>query len=146
MQGLGGSTPLVSKDDLVTLDLDWKVPCAGPANCWSDGLVQLSDAAGTPLLWARAQPNFSASPVVAPTWISFAAGDYVCGSGDTFCDFKESNVIATVNGSSMTLPPYGSASLGGYLVGVTYFTAGLCGDSMPVFEAAAAKVSPTTTP
>ena len=146
VQGLGGSTPLVSRGDVVTLAVDWKVICAGPANCWNDGLLQLSDAAGTPLLWARSQPMFSAAPPVAPTWISCTAGDYVCGSGDTFCDMRESNVIATVNGSSMTLPPYGSASVGGYFVQVTSFAAGLCGDSMPVFEAAAAKASPTTTP
>src|SRR5262245_50913381 len=45
VQGLGGSTPLVSKGDVVRLDVDWKTICAGPANCSPDGLLQLSDAA-----------------------------------------------------------------------------------------------------
>ena len=81
-----------------------------------------------------------------PTWISFAAGDYVCGSADTFCDTRQGNVIATVNGSSMTLPPYGAASIGDYFVAATYFPIGLCGDFRDAFEAAAARLSPITSP
>ena len=106
-------------------------------------MLQLSDAAGTPLLWAGSTTGVR--PLPNPNWISFMRGDYVCGSLDTFCDRRESNVIATVNGSSTTLPPYGAASLGGYSLQVTYF-ARLCGDYTPAFQAAAAKVSPTTTP
>ena len=141
VQGLAGSTPLVSTGDVVTLDVDWKGSCIGPANCFSDGRLQLSDATGTPLLWAGRRSILRAFPN-DQTWISFAAGDYVCGTGGTFCDMRQSNVVATVNGSSTTLPPFGAASVGGYFVGVTYFPAGLCGDSAPPFDAAAAKVSP----
>jgi hypothetical protein len=145
VQGLGGSTPLVRQGDVVTLDADWKTGCAGPANCFSDGRLQLSDAAGTPLLWAGARSILGAFP--NPTWISFAAGDYVCGSVDMYCDRRERNVSATVNGSSMTLPPDGAASIGGYLVEApSHFPASLCGDSGPNFLAAAVKVSPSTDP
>ena len=109
----------------------------------SVGQLQLSDAAGTPLLWAGAHRN-SASPA-DPTWISFAGGDYVCGSVEPFCDRRQRNVIATVNGSSMTLPPYGGASVGGYSVHVGK-TATLCGDYQTAFKATAAKISPSTDP
>lgn len=145
VQGLGGSTPLVSKGDVVTLDADWKTTCAGPANCFSDARLQLSDAAGTPLLWAGRRSIVGSFPD-DQTWISFKGGDYACGSVDMYCDRRERNVIATVNGSSMTLPPYGAASIGGYFVEVTSIPAGLCGDSGPPFHAAAAKVSPSTDP
>ena len=139
--GLAGSTPLVRTGDVVTLDLDWRASVLIQGSD-SVGQLQLSDAVGTPLLWASAKS--SAGPD-DPTWISFAGGDYVCGSVDMNCDRRQANVIATVNGSSMTLPPYGAASLGGYFVQVTE-SSKLCGDSARPFQAAAAKVLPTTSP
>ena len=139
--GLGGSTPLVRTGDVVTLDLDWRASVLIQGSD-SVGQLQLTDAAGTPLLWAGA--TNSASPA-DPTWISFAGGDYVCGSVEPLCDRRQRNVIASVNGSSMTLPPYGGASVGGYSVHVTNF-ATLCGDYQTAFKAAAAKISPVTTP
>ena len=142
--GLGGSTPLVSKGDVVTLELDWRVTYPVPGITETNGLLQVSDGAGTPLLWAGSTHWASAIPA-APTWISFRAGDDACGTG-AFCEQRQSNVIATVNGSSMTLPPYGAGTLGGYSLKVTYFASITCGDYSPPFQAAAAKVSPSTNP
>jgi hypothetical protein len=144
VRGLGG-TPIVRPGDVVTLDLDWDVGYLGIGVTSRNGLLQVSDAAGTPLLWAGSTQFRGPGLPDAPTWISFAAGDYACGSVDMYCDRRERNVIATVNGSSMTLPPYGAASLGGYSLQVTYF-AHFCADWEPPFEAAAAKVSPSTDP
>jgi hypothetical protein len=142
--GLGGNTPLVRTGDVVTLDITWTLFDPTPGNSARNGVLQLSDAAGTPLLWAGATNRSSAIPD-APSWISFAGGDHACGSVDMYCDRRQRNVIATVDGSSMTLPRHGAASLGGYFVSVTYF-ASLCGDYVESFQAAAARVSPTTTP
>ena len=126
----------------MTLDLDWRAILVIQGSD-SVGQLQLTDAVGTPLLWAGAKN--SASPE-DPTWISFAGGDYVCGSVDMYCDKRRSNVIATVNGSSMTLPPSGgAASVGGYFLQATPFPEH-CGDYAAAFKAAAAKMSPTTTP
>jgi hypothetical protein len=132
--GLGGSTPPVRTGDVVTLDLDWRTydPVAMRA---PDGQLQLSDASGTPLLWAGAGRK--------STWISFAPGDDACVPPAS-C-MVQTNVIATVNGSSTTLPPYGAASLGGYFLQVTTFPR-LCGDYISGLEAAAAKVSPMNSP
>jgi len=142
VRGLGG-TPIVRQGDAVALDLDWRLFLIVPGASEPNGVLQLSDAAGTPLLWAGSTTGVR--PLPNPNWISFMRGDYVCGSVDTFCDRRESNVIATVNGTSTTLPPYGAATLGGYSLQVTYF-AHLCGDYTQAFHAAAVKVSPTTTP
>jgi hypothetical protein len=143
VEGLGGNTPLVRTGDLVTLTIDWTFSYPVPPEYFANGLLQLSDAAGTPVLWAGTAGGTRSLPA-APTWISFTAGDYVC-SGGAFCDTRQSNVIASVNGSSTTLPPYGAASVGGYFLQATTFSA-QCLDSVPLFHAAAAKISPTTGP
>jgi hypothetical protein len=144
VRGLG-STPIVGQGDVVTLDLDWDVGHPVPGITSFNGLLEVFDAAGTPVLWAGSTQFGGRGIPDAPNWISFAAGDYVCGSDDTFCDMRQTNVTATINGSSMTLPPYGAASLRGYSLQVTHF-AQLCGDYAPPFQAAAAKASPSTDP
>lgn len=138
VRGLGGSTPLVHQGDVVTLDIAWQVYHPVPGNSEPNGLLQLSDVTGTPLLWAGSTTSGGSIPD-APTWISFGGGDYACGSPDTFCDRRQRNVIATVNASSATLPPYGAASLDGYFVQVTY-PAGLCGDYILPFQAGAVRL------
>ena len=140
--GLAGSMPIVRTGDVVTLDLDWRASVLIQGGD-STGQMRLADATGTPLLWAGAKYNSGPDD---PTWISFAGGDYVCGSADPACDERQGNVIATVNGSSMTLPPHGAASIGGYFVQVTYFPRNPCWDIQRAFRAAAAKISAVTTP
>jgi hypothetical protein len=135
--GLGAATPPVRVGDTVSLDLNWREYSVVPAAWQTEGKLQVADAAGTPLLWAGAN--------AAETWISFANGDYACAANNTPCDTGMRNVIATVNGSSVTLPPYGAASVGDYSVRVTHFSP-FCGDYQQPFEAAAARVSPTTGP
>jgi hypothetical protein len=138
--GLGGNTPLVRTGDVVTLALDW-LGWSG-TYMYRDpvGQIQLLDAAGTPVLWAG-------SDAEPPSWLSFAPGDYACKGGTFFCaDKGQKSVIATVNGSTMTLPPFGGASLGGYFVQVTMFYVELCGDVQYYFAAAAAKIPATTGP
>lgn len=136
---LGLAATPVQVGDTVSLDLDWRDSFPVPGVVVSDGKLQISDAAGTPLLWAGANPSPS-------TWISFSEGDAAC-SADT-CLLQErvqTNAIATVNGSSMKIPPYGAASLGGYRVQVTSF-AGFCGDYAPPFEAAATRIATSPAP
>ena len=134
--GLGDSTPLIRAGDAVTLDFDWDGPGEAAGSRGPHAQLQLSDAAGAPLLWAGANAP-------ASTWISFTAGEDVC-AGSTACASgmaTQRNVIATVNGSSMTLPPFGAASLGSYILQVTEFEP-RCpgGDFEPNFQAAAARV------
>jgi len=136
--GLGAATPPVRVGDTVSLDINWHEYSVVQASLEKQGRLQISDGTGTPLLWAGANAS-------AETWISFTPGDYACASSSTFCDPRMKNVIATVNGTSMTLPPYGAASLGGYFLQVTQFSP-FCGDYAAPFEAAAARVSPTTGP
>lgn len=134
--GLAGSTPVVHVGDTVTLDVDWRITTP-VMYVYARGTLQLSDATGTPLLFAASNPSSS-------TWISFAPGGGVCDTrscGST--QQAEEKVIATVNGSSMTLPPNGAATIDGYSVGVTYFAAPCAnGDYIPSFQAAAVKLLP----
>jgi len=135
-----GSTPPVRVGDTITLDIDWRPNLAVPGIVGATGKLQLSDATGMPLLFAGS----NADPA---TWISFASGGAACMTGDICLgqQVTETNVIATVNGNSATLPPYGVASLDNYTLGVTTFSS-LCGDYAPPFEAAAAKVLPLNAP
>jgi hypothetical protein len=135
---LGLAAPAVQVGDTVSLDLDWREGFAVPGVVTGSGKLQLSDSAGTPLLWAGAD----ASP---STWISFSEGSAACADSCVLNQRVQRNVIATVNGSSMTLAPYGAASLGGYRVQVTWF-AGLCGDYARPFEAAAVRIATSPTP
>ena len=137
-----GSTPPVRVGDTVTLDVDWRINTTIPGAVTYNGKLQLSDAAGTPLLWAESRAFGGLGSIPDPsTWISFASGGAACSAGPCFADQQmiRSNVIATVNGNSATLPPNGVASLDNYTLGVTAFS-NLCGDYAPPFEAAAAKV------
>jgi len=136
--GLGTATPPVRVGDTVSLDLDWHEYSVVPASWEKQGRLQISDATGTPLLWAGAD-------AAAEPWISFTAGDYVCASNDTPCDTGMKNVTAIVNGTSITMPPFCAASVGGYFLQVTRFSR-LCGDYHEAFEAAAVRVSPMTGP
>jgi hypothetical protein len=140
VQGLGGSTPPVHVGDTVTLDVDWHYSLAVPGAAGANGKLQLSDAAGTPLLWAGSSPWGGTGSIPSPaTWISFAPAGATCAETCAVNQQIRTNVIATVDGSAMTLPPDGTATLNGYALGVTYFS-GLCGDYAPPFEAAAVKL------
>jgi len=136
VRGLG-DTPPVREGDVVALDVAWHLTYPVPGITERNGFLQLSDAAGTPVLWAGSSTG--AAIPNAPTWISFRSGDYVCGSADPLCDRRQRNVIATVNASSTTLPPYGAGSLDGYFLQVTYL-APLCGDYIPPFYAGAVRL------
>jgi hypothetical protein len=128
----------VQVGDTVSLDLDWRESFPVPGVVTPHGQLQLSDAAGTPLLWAGANPDPS-------TWISFSEGSAACSAGTCLsAQVVQTNVNATVNGSSMQIPPYGAASVGGYRVQVTYF-ARLCGDYVGPFEAAATRIATSPT-
>jgi len=141
VQGLGGSTPLVHVGDTVALDVDWSYSTAVPGAVGADAKLQLSDAAGTPLLWAGSSAWGGAGSIPSPaTWISFAPGAAACAETCGLNQQTRTNVIATVNGSSMTLPPNGGATVNYYDLGVTYFSS-LCGDYAAPFEAAAVKVA-----
>jgi hypothetical protein len=112
--GLGGlgNAPLVQAGDAVTLDLDYSsVPAylmSGPA--YFSGYVQLSNTAGTPLLWAG-------STTSGVTWLSLAGGQPLCGQS-LGCPFTQYDVTATINGSIATVAPFSATHLAGYYLAV----------------------------
>ena len=108
-----GNTPLVRKDDSVTLDLAWRGTTDGNAYGWPVGQLQLSDAAATPLLWSAAMSG--GTPTSGPGWLMLAPGVAVCRTTDP-CDSGGYDVVFTVKGSMATLPPFGAADIGGYHV------------------------------
>ena len=110
--GLGGlgNAPIVQVGDSVRLDLEYqRRPAIGPMPPWASGSVQLSNTAGTPLLWAG-------SNSYSTTWLSLMMGQTLCGqrTGTFGCPTTRYDVIATINGSVATVAPFSAAYLGGY--------------------------------
>jgi len=110
--GVGGlgNTALVKVGDTVTLDLVYQYTPSGfgqmaPA---ISGNVQLSNAAGTPLLWAGSN-SYSGG-----TWLSLKSGQALCDQVTGICPTTRFDVMATINGSVATLPPFSATDLGGY--------------------------------
>lgn len=139
--GVGGlgDTPLVQAGETVTLDLDYYRTNTMPGLPTPGGHVQLSDRAGTPLLWAG-------STSAGTTWLSLAPGRALCARANgTGCNITRYEVSATVNGNVATVAPFGAVSLGGYdLVTGQYETgAGFhtecSANGPPPFSAAAVK-------
>jgi hypothetical protein len=130
-----GNAPLVHKDDTVTLNLVWRgyqISGFGPPY----GELQLSDASATPLLWASADKNTT-------TWLTLTPGAATCAFTNS-CDVSRSDVVASINGSTTTVPSFGAAYLGGYYLAVgqsVKTAANQCSDYFgPGLAAAAAKV------
>ncbi len=142
VSGLGAGAPAIHVGDTVSLVIDWHNSTAVPGAVGANGNLQLSDAAGTPLLWAGSSAWGATQTPNPSTWISFAPGGAACAETCAVNPGNRTDVIATVNGSSTTLPPDGAATLSGYSLAATYF-ASLCGDYAPPFEAAAVKVAAT---
>jgi len=116
--GVGGlgSVPLVQVGDAVSLDLDYsRTPGADPFHggppVRAGGYVQLSNTAGTPLLWAG-------STTSGVTWLSMAPRQPLCGSTPDFCPVTRYDVMATVNGSVATVAPFSAVYLAGYYVAI----------------------------
>ena len=144
LSGLG-DTPLVMTGDKVTLDLDYErttyygaVP-EGPVKAL--GWVQVSNGAGTPLVWAGVA-NYGM------TWLSLNRGQGLCNlTTATFgCPATRYEVAATVNGSAATVAPFSAANVGSYYLAVGEYDIGRpatqtsCAfDAPPAFTAAAVK-------
>jgi len=114
--GLGGlgNAPLVQAGDAVRLDLDYTrtttfIGNVGPVS--ASGYVQLSNTAGTPLLWAG-------STTYGQTWLSLTSGQPLCGRTDGSCLSTRFDVAATVNGSVATVAPFSAVILAGYYLTV----------------------------
>jgi hypothetical protein len=143
--GVGGlgSAPIVKTGDSVTLDLTYQfTPSSGPMSPAISGSVQLSNSAGTPLLWAG--DNTYSAP-----WLSLNSGQALCDqtTGPFGCPTTRYQVTATVNGSVATLEPFSATNLGGYYLAVGEYTVvsqivhTQCAfDPPPVFAAAAVKL------
>jgi hypothetical protein len=138
VRGLG-NVPLVHKTDAVTLNLNWRGygPGVGVGNPY--GELQLQDAADAPLLWASSDKNTT-------SWVALAAGPAECDV-TAVCNGDRHAVLANVNGSTATVPSFGSAYLSGFFLAVGQsvnslgMLPGQCPDYYPPpFEAAAAKV------
>jgi hypothetical protein len=110
VRGLG--VPLVRKNDTVTLNHAWSGYSASSASN-PTGRLELSDAAGTPLLWAGATLSQASTG-----WLQFSAADDVCQRAFGSCQYIRENVTITVNGSVTTVAPFGAACLGGYYIAV----------------------------
>jgi hypothetical protein len=142
--GLGGlgTAPFVQTGDAVRLDLEYQVrPRSGPTPATAFGSVQLSNSAGTPLLWAG-------SNAYGATWLTLQMGQTLCGQkfGAFGCPSTRYEVIATVNGSVATIAPFSAVRLGGYTVAVGEYAVQApnvhteCSvDGPPPFTAAAVK-------
>jgi hypothetical protein len=145
--GLGGlgNAVKVKAGDSVTFNLTYgRAPAngavpAGPLRSY--GSVQLSDSAGTPLLWAG-------SSTFGMPWLSLIRGQPVCNlsTAQFDCPATRYEVMATVNGAFATIPPFGTAYAGGYFVAVGEYDVGFpasqtsCAfDAPPPFAAAAVK-------
>ena len=78
------------------------------------------------------------------SWLTLAPNGQLCVPQNAgVCDAYGSNVVATVNGSTATLPPYGAADVGGYHVvtGALVPPKPSCADYFgPPFQAAAVKL------
>jgi hypothetical protein len=113
--GLHGfnNPPGIQTGDSVTLDVQIQRSVSDPVTpqpTRSTGFVQLSNAAGTPLVWAG-------SDVFMTTWMTLATGRPLClRSG--FCGVNQDEIVATINGSVATLMPFSSAQIGGYDVSI----------------------------
>jgi hypothetical protein len=123
--GLGGlgDAPVVHAGDAVRLDLDYWRTTTMPGLPMPSGHVQLSNTAGTPVLWAGL--NFSSGVTwLSPsgvTWLSLAVGQPLCGYESGLCPVRRYDVIATVNGSVATVAPFSAVDLGGYYLAVGQF-------------------------
>jgi hypothetical protein len=117
--GLGGFgivPTTVQVGNHVTLDLAYRrttnygpVPNLPPK---VSGSVQLSDAAGTPLIWAGSASS-------GGTWLSLTRGQPLCNvQPDYGCVTARFDVMATVNGSVATLAPFSARYIAGYYVTV----------------------------
>jgi hypothetical protein len=73
----------------------------------STGYIQLSSATGTPLVWAGSDADM-------PTWLTLARGQPLCDYMPGSCNLTRYAVLATINGSSMTMQPFGTAHIGDY--------------------------------
>lgn len=122
LAGLGNALN-VQIGDHVTFDLQHvRMPQSPFAPGSAVGSVQLSDAAGTPLLWAGAD-------TVMASWLTLDQGQPICGSNNNGCMTTRYEVIATVNGSVATLAPFSATYIGGY-----YFVAGALDQSRPALQ------------
>jgi hypothetical protein len=134
--GLGGlgNAPMVATGDHLTFDLEFYGASVG-----GGGYVQLSDAAGTPLVWAG-------STTFGLTWLSLTRGGPVCGiANGSGCSFRY-DVAVTLNGTVATAAPFSAMSIGGYDLAVGEYDDGMattssgCGyPAFPLFAAAAVK-------
>jgi hypothetical protein len=111
-----GDAPVVEAGDAVRFDLNYRryTPTfAGPITQGlprTDGYVQLSATAGTPLLWAGSN-SYSA------TWLSFAMGQPLCDR-TAGCPYTRYDVRATVDGSAATVAPFSTVNVAGYTLAV----------------------------
>jgi hypothetical protein len=140
VRGLG-TAPQVNTNDSVTLDLDWTGATSGTEYGPPKGHLQLSNAAATPLLWSAALAGAATHDA---GWLMLEPGAAVCTS-TALCAGSGFDVVFSVNGSTVTLPPFGAASIGGYKVAsgaqVGPRTSSQCFDYLgEPFVAAAAKL------
>jgi hypothetical protein len=115
--GVGGlgNTVMIKAGDSVTLDLVYQYTPAG--GFWQmpaaiSGHLQLSNATGTPLLWAGLN-SFSSG-----TWLSLMSGQALCDQKTGLCPSTRYEIMATINGSVATLAPFSATSLAGYHLAV----------------------------
>jgi hypothetical protein len=111
--GLAGlpDTPAFRAGDPVRLDIDYRRVQNVPTSWKTFGYVQLSDPAGTPLLWAGLDSY-------STTWLSLVMGERLCGVSTGLCHSARHDVRATINGTAATVAPFSAVSLAGYHLAV----------------------------
>jgi hypothetical protein len=114
LHGLGAA-PRVAKGDTVSLDLSYQGFFIGLYYGPPLGRLQVQDSTGLPLLWVMA-----GNRALESTWITLARGAPACAIAPTAPSCSaggtQNEVRATVNGETVTLPPFGTGEVGGYRI------------------------------
>jgi len=105
-----GPAPLANVNDYVNLNLSWRGYGIAPGYGGPYGELLLESLVNGPLLWASSDKNTT-------SWVQLTTGAAVC-KPTRLCIGDQTDVIATINGSTMTVPSFGSTSLGGFFLAV----------------------------
>jgi hypothetical protein len=117
MHGVGAMQPL-KKGDTSRLTLQYRGEQIGGFGPPSVSL-QLFDPMDAPLLWAYTNNSLGGT-----TWINLKGGSEVCLPFG-FAPHVVRDVTVTIGGATVTIPPFGSADVGGFRVQIGKYVDGI---------------------